>query len=276
MSGDSQSNKFKPSVDGNQMQYINILSYSILLFPISEIECAYELAWIIGDDFVKNTYHQVVGASDHRFYLKDNFKVEKFTSSRSQGRGNILNRIHNYLVEVLNQIILLPKIIIIVLDSDLYKNIEVKNEEVEDLESIMAFTFEYLIKNVHNEIEKHKMIMPIKARKYRYPSVLWIIPPGHVNFTDRIIIKNCMQLKEMRFTKLNNWNHNDLYLITEKPMGGYRFTSRGLCRYWTGIDEAVQAWEYGNNYKHNYILQKPQSRTNNQFNRSSSIFQKRR
>ena len=50
-----------------------------------------------------------------------------------------------------------------------------------------------------------------------------------------------MQFNEMRFARLHTWDFNDRDLVIETP-AGYRFTAKGLTRYWMAVDNAVQFW----------------------------------
>ena len=76
---------------------------------------------MIGNDFVKGTFTQsVITNIAVQFFIKEKFNVKDFTSN-SMGDGNVLNRIFNNIVEGINSQILFPKVIVIVLNSDIAK-----------------------------------------------------------------------------------------------------------------------------------------------------------
>ena len=117
---------------------------------------------------------------------------------------------------------------------------------------ILGICIEYLIKSIHRLLISHKNTLPAKAVRFKYPTILWVLPPGHSNFTDNAtrsklaatIEKSALLYNEMRFLKLWNWDNRDLALV-EPTASGYRFTARGLMRYWSAIDAAVQSWDTG-------------------------------
>ena len=109
----------------------------------------------------------------------------------------------------------------------------------------------HIMDMLHEFILSHKKKLPAKARKYKYPSVIWIIPPVHCNFSDFRKRQNfavslqdaAMQFNEMRYLQLKTWDQEDMKLIDRNNTGGYRFTSRGLLRYWSAVDNAVEFWD---------------------------------
>ena len=103
---------------------------------------------------------------------------------------------------------------------------------------------------MHRTIFNHRDMLPPKAVKYKYPTILWITPPCHQHFTDNIkrqqlsvpIENAVMMFNEMHFMKLRSWNYNDPLLITGAP-SGYRYTDRHLAHYWSAIDTAIEFWD---------------------------------
>ena len=128
---------------------------------------SYDSLWMVGDDFVWNTVDQMVTNSSSRFFMKDNFNVYTFVSSHTE-EGTVLSRIYNNVVKAINQYVKLPKFIIIVIDSDISKNTKIPKgmgEGSEAFQQALSSNIEYLIKNIHDLIEKHKMALPIKSQK---------------------------------------------------------------------------------------------------------------
>ena len=141
----------------------------------------YDNIWIVGDEFVENTFGQLVMCKeDLQFHIKDNYNVREFSSMRFHD-GNVLSRIYNDVIKGINTKVLLPKLIVIVLDCDIIKNI---SYDTFGLSRIYTICMDYLIKSLHHAIKEHKNSMPPKAVRYKYPTILWILPPGHQCFND--------------------------------------------------------------------------------------------
>ena len=206
--------------------------------------------WIIGDDFVKQTFTQcVLTDNNFEFYIKTQFSLNELSSSKlEQGGGNILSQICNNLIKGINANPLLPKYIVVLIDTDVIKNVAYSNF---GLSRIYGIAVEYLVKNFHHIIETHKEVMPEKAKKQDTPIVIWMSPPGHRNCTDNSLrtkfatslAKTIQKFKNMRLMKIKQWDFNENALVMQTPTG-YRYTSRGLLRYWAAVDSAIKFVDY--------------------------------
>ena len=170
---------------------------------------AYESIGVVGDEFVQNTF--VSNISSRTTYMGDHFDILEFTSNRYED-GNVLNRIHNNVVRAMEKHVLFPKSIPVILDSDLIKSLD-----DQDIARVVGIGIDYLVKTLHHTIATYRDLLPAKSRRFKYPTVLWITPPCHVNFTDNVkrqhlsgAIENAaLQYNEMRFLKLRNWSYHD-------------------------------------------------------------------
>ena len=141
-------------------------------------------------------------------------------------------------------------------DSDIIKNI---NFDTFRDSRLYGMVIDYLIKMIHRVLMSHKEVLPNKCTKFKYPTVLRIIPPGHQSFNDNhkrakfaaAIEKSVMQFNEMRFACMKLWQFNDAELAVETPTG-YCFTGKGLRCYWWAIDEAIQFWDKSNDFTNTY------------------------
>ena len=194
---------------------------------------------------MKNTFNQSVVISPAKFYMLDNFNVRESTSTQV-GEGNVFSRIHNGIVKAIDRWTLLPKLIVIIIDSDATKNF---SETGETLEKIAEFHIDALIESIHECIISHKAVLPEKSKKFKYPTVLWMVPPVHINFTDnkmrswvaRCIERSVMSHNEMRFARLHTWDPEDTSTVVASK-SGYRFTGRGLHHYWAAVDNSIRFW----------------------------------
>ena len=188
--------------------------------------------------------------------LKRLFNIHIYGSNRYQP-GNILNKLYNNLVRAINEEIIFPKIILMVIDCDLHKRI---NGSTNDVHMVITETIEYLFQQIHKLIMDCKTNLPEKATRFKYPTVLWVLPPDHANFNDNtkrnmvatVLQNEALKINEMRYIRLNLWSFTSNELVTETQTG-YRFTSRGLARYWSSIDNAAIKWleTHGNGQMNN-------------------------
>ena len=116
----------------------------------------------------------------NHFYLKTTFNIEKFSWTRLDS-GNILSRLFNNLVRAINAKILLPKVVIIVINNDILREIHFNGFGIS---RILGICIEYLIKSIHQLLINHKNTLLAKAVKFKYPTILWVLLPGHNNFTN--------------------------------------------------------------------------------------------
>ena len=159
--------------------------------------------------------------------------------------GNILSRVHNNIVTAINEKTLLPKFILMVIDSNLFK----RKPKQMAMAKLGEYTY-YLMKTIHETIMSHRSLLSMKSKKFKYPTVLWIIPPSHMSFNDNDqrenlayhIAKSALRFNEMRYIKLKHWSENDPSLAA-RSTNGYRYTGKDLARYWHAVDKAVEYWD---------------------------------
>ena len=192
-------------------------------------------------------------SGEQQFYMTNHFDVMEYSLSHLD--GDILGRIRNNLIKAINKETLFPKAIIMVPDNDISRNTDFDNFGVS---KIFGENLNYLLNDIHHIILSHKDVLPLKAKKYRYPTVIWMVPPGHGVFSDngkRQKFTKCLDTvaqlhNEMKVMKLKDWSFNDVNLVVQaNNMGGYRFTSKGLTTYWRCADSALHFWESGMDHK---------------------------
>ena len=106
---------------------------------------------------------------------------------------------------------------------------------------------ESLGNQIHRLISGYKDKLPSKARKFKYPQILWAQIPmhaiyGHYNdfkekFNDAVK-KICSLFKEMDTFKLDDWIPDQLEYFSEGRING-----NGLAAYWQAVDQAFEHWD---------------------------------
>ena len=97
-------------------------------------------------------------------------------------------------------IILLPKLFVIILDADLTLQLEKTAEMKHQLHILTS----WLASEFEKSLETYKDMLPQKAKKPNLPFLLWMAPPTHCHFTQKenevwILQQQC--LKEIISTK---------------------------------------------------------------------------
>ena len=181
-----------------------------------------------------------------QFYMKEHFNIKEF-SATCTGPGNVLNRLFNSIVNRINENVLLPKFMVMVIDGDIIHDIK---SEGFGITRVLSVAIDYLLKSIHRLIFAHKEILSQKSKKFNYLTIIWITPPTHRHFSDnsyrakfvKHLEKAIFLYKEMKFLKLKSWDFEDNVLVVETT-NSYRFTSKGLSRYWITVDSAIQFWD---------------------------------
>ena len=202
----------------------------------------------MGEEFVERTFKQTVLDNNTAiFYIKDCFAIACYGSDRFE-TGGVIGRIYNSLVKAINDWIIFPQYIVVIVDSDFTKKFKLKYQQEEILARYLNVTLTKLFTEIDQLIKDHKEELPDKAQKQKYPLMMWLIPPLHSNFSDveqrnitgKVIKRLCFKFPNMRFGKLRSWEEQNLNLVMEREQGCYRFTSRGLKQYWSAVDAAVR------------------------------------
>ena len=231
---------------------ISHFPFNTFLGPVK----AYEKVWIIGCDFVANTYNQYVqdAVRKRELYMKNHCDVEVFaTKSCASLIRSCIGHLLNEFLKALNAQSLLPCAIITVLDDDFLRYI--KYDEDDSLSRTLTEVFEWLCTQIERAINTRKEQLPEKSMKYGYPSVYFVEAPQHINFrnnSDRRKMNSAMQnvtslhqfMKIIRMKQA--WDADDRKLYNE--MG--RFTSPGLFKYWESVDSS---FEYNDRLAENHI-----------------------
>ena len=240
--------------------------------PITVDIKGYDKLWLFGDKFLTKTYAQYQHLTERGegFYMTQYFDVQDFTSNAS---CNLLARMRNLMVNAINRYTLLPKYIVVILETDLAD--ECKYDDF-GMSHVMGTSLKWLANEYHRIILAHKDKLPEKAKKFNYPQILWISPPRHALFNDnnkRKKFDSCLAGVAPLFPEMNvlrlkqKWEFNDGKLAVVNQKGEYRITSSGYNRYWEAIDNAIQYWDtrVGVSDKPRFFIRENQNNYN-QFN----------
>ena len=178
-------------------------------------------------------------------YGKIHYNVTGFCKEKalSSGIQNILIKLKMALIRALNEQVLLPKAIVIVVDDDIMDSLHHYDA---GFSYSIGILIEWLCNEFHDIIKDLKDQLPSKARKFKYPTILWATIPLHEvygeynNFKEKFnkcIKKTTSLFCEMGYLEIT-WNMKDLAFFDDG-----RISSVGLSTYWSLIDAAFERWD---------------------------------
>ena len=216
------------------------------LFLIGLITACEEI-WFISDAFAFTSFEQHFKdreAETASGYVHNTFDIKGFfTNKFTHYDQNAVSRICNTLITALQEKIKLPKWIIIVMDDDLIKYIDVDSK---DIAEVLSRLLDNIMKEHNKTIAIHKDFLPPRAQRKHFPQFIWIKAPVHNNFSN-----NAERIKfNSALTNMVKFHANTSVLELKKGWDpenhnlfdsySRRYTREGFSSYWAAIDKMVK------------------------------------
>ena len=147
-------------------------------------------------------------------------------------------------IEAINEHVLLPKAVIIVLEEDLIK---AANHFKKGAGIVYQTAVDWLFTELHRISVSYKEKLPSKARKFRNPQFLWVAATYHDRYGNgnfyrekfNTALKNAAaKYREMQILHLHSWDQKD-----ESKFCNGKLTADGFSKYWIALNDAFQAWD---------------------------------
>ena len=237
------------------MQFIDTLGIEIKFQTlISGTVSGYDSVWFIADKFMDQSFKQhLISArsEDGKLdYIKAHYNVFGFYDQsnleelETTAEENLLLNLKRRLSKAINEHILLPKAIIIALHDNLLDYI---NHYEKGISVALGIALESLTNEFHSIINDYKQKLPSKARKYKYPTIFWVMIPQHIiydqynDFKEKFNIavkKSVKNFREMETLVVKKWDKKETEYFTDG-----NFSELGFATYWHGINEAFEEWD---------------------------------
>ena len=91
-----------------------------------------------------------------------------------------MSRLVNCVTNAINTKLSLPKWMLIVVEDDLMKDNIVQHATADEYKEMI----DWIMAEHAKVITRFKSYMPMKAKKYQWPLILWVIPTLHVNYNN--------------------------------------------------------------------------------------------
>ena len=210
--------------------------------------------WIIGDDLMSRSYAEhfqnafmmdEIAENCNLGYIKAHYDCTPFCNGsvgKRLANSNIIGRIQNEFVAI-NDRVIMPKLVLIVLESDL---LQAADHFTDGISQLLGEMIDWMAMQLHRISVAHKEKLPTKARKFRYPHFLWIAASHHSGFQDNFYqrkFNTCLisvidKFQEMSILMLHTLDSQDRTLVADG-----KFTNAGLNKFWSAVDAAVQKWD---------------------------------
>ena len=113
--------------------------------------------------------------------LIEHYKMYSFAATKySSAIRNPLSWLKPLVVKGLKECKYLPKALIIVLEDDLMRHVNLTLSEAEEGE--YELILKYLMEEIHIEIINYKDNLPMKSKTDFFKHFIWIVPPQHKYF----------------------------------------------------------------------------------------------
>ena len=206
--------------------------------------------WIIGDKFVRNNIdlHMMAAKHDKYNYTFSNFEVEYYaTDELKSNNPNVLSRLRNAIFHAFNKFNRLPRLIVLIIEDDIIRNIKLQEFGVSDAYRI---SIKWLLREYRRAILTMREKLPKKALNNLWPHVLIMAPSVHKNYLNDKLRRKFTHILEnevletqnndnmtvLRLPK-QNWDPEDGNLYLQKY---HRYTSDGISTFWSAVDKSIR------------------------------------
>ena len=203
--------------------------------------------WILGDSFASASmepYFKTKSLEKYGGgYIRENFDVlGKLSNKYLSNDPNLISRLHNQLVDAIHEKVILPKYLVVVLDDDLIKFLNL--EPREGVAKAMGRVINEIMSDHRKLLQRQKEYLNKRSKKYMFPQIVWIEAPYHKNFgrtnnSLRKIYNQCLDKvasfnTDVTILELKKiWESDNSRLFIEESS---RYTTEGFANYWAAVD----------------------------------------
>ena len=180
-------------------------------------------------------------------YTTRTYAVEVFGSVEHNSLNpSLLARVRNSLVRSINNCIILPRIIVVVLEDELLN--EVKTNDY-GLSQDYSRRIKWLMNEFRKVIDTINDYVPQNAKSTGFPKFLWISPTRHRNYKNNALRKKFGSCIEAQAKLVENttclrlvqkWDFNDSSIFLEQEQ---RFSNQGKFDFWAAVDKTIEFYD---------------------------------
>ena len=204
----------------------------------------------MGDIFTGKSveYFYVRNHSDET-YGDQNYQMHAYaTDEFSTFETSAASRIRNNFVAALNGAKRTPKVVCIVPENDVARNIKLGNAEITEklLYKVFNKISKWLVREFARLLEAYLEVVPVKSKTKQGPILVWILPTQHKNYQDnweRHIFARCLSTavkgkRNMISLELKQlWDEYDGNIFLKESR---RYSDIGYKTFWLAVDRSIQ------------------------------------
>ena len=214
------------------------------------VPVAQQTIWIIGDTFAAESMPRTLMTfTEENSFIHANYDVKAQLSNHfKSGIRSTLARLRNNMAKAINEFVILPKMVVVVIEDDLIKDF--KNCPENQLEKMYERSCKWLMNEFRKMLMTHNDNLPKKGRRNTH--VLWIIPTDHAEYRSKNRLKrqlfgSCMvrqakmqsRMRALQLKQIWDENNRDFYIKEAR-----RYTADGLVAFWQAIDRTVRFYDF--------------------------------
>ena len=124
-------------------------------------------------------FRNAFGDSGQINYMRAHYDVSGCFHGKDKLNTNLLSRIINALVKITNDQVTFPKAVVVITEQEFIDSLK---HYKPGFSTLVGRVIEHLFNQVHRIIIAHKEKLPSKARKFKFPMVLWATMPEHYDW----------------------------------------------------------------------------------------------
>ena len=249
-------------VDGGHQQFSIISQTKITFFLISENVTAWKDVWIIGEEFVNETWNAIreiqVAAADKKkpgLYLFREYNVKCFTTNPTSHRSCTPAKLLNAFIKALNNVTggkekKLPHLVIFIPDWDLVKYVNYHKPGVKDMfSSILS----WIMTNANRAVQSKKDSLSHRKQGAvidSEPKFIWVKMIERVGGEYERALTVCYQFNASLEDELASHKKHYILDVGKAIAESYYFTARnqlngdGKHKFWHEIDEWIEKFDH--------------------------------
>lgn len=262
---------------------VAILLFTIFVATIKGIKHL----WLVGDNFVASTIreHYLEKEMEEGWFSKENYEISHFCNSKYTSKNkNVLSRIQITIADAINDKIVLPDVLVIVLHRDIVNTLQI--DDVESCSTVFGTWLKWIINKLDEMVEERYSKLPEKAK--RYPVIYWASIPvskhltytictihARFNHTLETILKLFPKMRMIKYREA--WSIDDSSLVINT--GSTKLADKGLSAFWETLDASLKfnlAKRSEFLAKQNGKFKEKMSGNHDQEDKMSQIFERRR
>ena len=188
-------------------------------------------------------FNNAFGDQGQTGYIKTHYETSGYFLGGDMLNKNVLSRYRNAFTTALNTHSIFPKAILLIMEQEFLNSLNHYNP---GFSILVGRIVESLANQLHRIVTGYKDKLPSKARKFKYPTILWVNLPEHYDWKhlnefrkkfNSSVKATTSLFREMDILSLD-WDDCDRGMFTRDKLNAH-----GLMSYWSAVNVAFEKWD---------------------------------